>query len=254
MRKAIGAICMALALGACERTPLYSALTEQQANEVEAALLAAGIDASKQAAGKNGNWGVHVAKAEVPQAMSVLRAQGLPREPLQSMGEVFRKEDFVSSPLEERARYVHALSQELARTLMQIDGVVAARVHIALPERNMLQPENESASASVVIVESADGRVRERETDIKAIVTDGVEGLDDVNRVTVKFFRRGAGADGKAVVTAGAAPPASASVAGGAGTGLLAAALAAVGVLSAAAWQQLRRRRSSSGSDADGSL
>jgi type III secretion protein J len=68
--------------------------------------------------------------------------------------------------------------------------VVDARVHIALPERNLLDDKPQSASASVVIIEQPGAHLESRETDIKAIVTDGIEGLRDVNRVTVKFFTR----------------------------------------------------------------
>ena len=177
-------------LSGCSGSPLYSALDEQQANEIEAALLGSGIDADKQAAPKGGGWSITVAKADVPRAMQVLAVHGLPRPPHATMGEIFEKKGFVSSPLEERARYLYALSQELSRTLMQLDGVVSARVHIALPEKDALGETRDSASASVVIIHDEKANLQEQETDIKAIVTDGIEGLDDVNRVTVKFFPR----------------------------------------------------------------
>jgi type III secretion protein J len=126
--------------------------------------------------------------------MAVLGAAGLPRQALRTLGDVFPKESFVSSPLEERARYIFALSQEVQQTLMQLDGIVDARVHIALPERSLLDDKPQSASASVVIIERPGANLELRETDIKAIVTDGIEGLKDINRVTVKFFTRHAAA------------------------------------------------------------
>ena len=188
-----GAACV---LVGCARAPLYSALAEGQANEVQAALLSAHIDAEKAAVPKTDLWSVSVAHDEIPQAMAVLNAAGLPRQQLRTLGDVFPKEGFVSSPLEERARYVFALSQEVQHTLMQLDGVVDARVHIALPDRNLLDDKPQSASASVVIIERPGAALESRETDIKAIVTDGIEGLRDINRVTVKFFiRRIPGAD-----------------------------------------------------------
>jgi type III secretion protein J len=186
----------ACVLVGCTRAPLYSALTEGQANEVQAALLSAHIDADKVAVPKSDLWSVSVAHGEIPQAMAVLSAAGLPRQQLHTLGDVFPKEGFVSSPLEERARYVFALSQEVQHTLMQLDGVVDARVHIALPDRNLLDDKPQSASASVVIIERPGASLESRETDIKAIVTDGIEGLRDINRVTVKFFiRRMTGVD-----------------------------------------------------------
>ena len=184
-----------LALVGCARSVLYTDLTEVQANEVEAALLSAHIEADKNAVAKSKSFSISVTHGDIPRAMAVLTAAGLPRQQLHTLGDVFPKEGFVSSPLEERARYVFALSQEVEQTLLQFDGVVDARVHIALPERNVLDDKPQSASASVVIIEQPGAHLESRETDIKAIVTDGIEGLRDVNRVTVKFFtRRAAGA------------------------------------------------------------
>jgi type III secretion protein J len=235
-RRNLFALVAVLALCACGRTPLYSELTETQANEVEAALLSAGIDAEKARVQKGSGWAVQVAKSEVPQAMAVLRAKGLPREQLDTLGEVFKKEGFVSSPLEERARYLHALSQELERTLMQLDGVVAARVHIALPEKDLLSDRPDSASASVVIIEEPGANLKERETDIKAIVTDGVEGLNDINRVTVKFFPRKALEPAAGAHTAAALLPSRDAIAPGLAIALI------IGGGGAAWWWRLRRR------------
>jgi type III secretion protein J len=177
-------------LSACGGSLLFSALEERQAVEVEAALLAAGLDANKKPSSDGKAWAITVPKDEFPRAVALLRELGLPRTQNQSMGDVFKKEGFVSSPLEERARYLYALSQELARTLMEIDGVVSARVHVALPERGLLDETKKSASAAVVIIQEPDVDLSRHEIDIKAIITDGVEDLDDVNRVTVKFFSR----------------------------------------------------------------
>jgi type III secretion protein J len=177
-------------LGGCARNVLYTDLTETQANEVEAALLSAHIDADKSSVAKSKGFSISVSHGDIPRAMAVLNAVGLPRQQLHTLGDVFPREGFVSSPLEERARYVFALSQEVEQTLLQFDGVVDARVHIALPEHNVLDDKPQSASASVVIIEQPGAHLESRETDIKAIVTDGIEGLRDVNRVTVKFFTR----------------------------------------------------------------
>jgi type III secretion protein J len=215
-------------LAACSKGPLYSDLTERQANEVQAALLSARISAQKVPMAKGTGWSVQVSSDEIPKAMAVLNAAGLPRQPLRSLADVFPKEGFVSSPLEERARYIYALSQEVEQTLMQLDGVVEARVHIALPERSLLDDKPQSASASVVIIEQPGANLEQRETDIKAIVTDGIEGLRDINRVTVKFFtRRTSGTVGVAgSATDGSTSRRAAAASVARGTGLLVAAAA----------------------------
>lgn len=252
MRNLLIILALATALIGCDRQPLYSNLNEQQANEVEAALLSAGIEAGKLPVKKGEGFAVEVAQSNVPAAMRVLHERGLPRDPSNSLGQVFAKEGFISSPLEERARYLYALSQELESTLMEIDGVVLARVHIALPQRDLLSDERESASASVIIVERPGSLLSERETDFKAIVTDGVEGLDDVNRVTVKFFTRGNARDIAAIgpqapKATGAAHVAAISAHTQAASPLLTVAVAMLGVVATVGgllrWMELRRRR-----------
>jgi len=169
---------------------LYSHLDEQQANEVSAVLLRANINADKRQADRATDWSVAVSKRDLPSAMAILDASGLPHKTHQSMGEVFKKEGFVASPTEDKARYQYALSEELSNTLQKLDGVISARVHVALPDHDLIGGKADSASASVVIVTEPGAHVQDRETDIKAIVKDAVEGLDNPDRVTVKFFTR----------------------------------------------------------------
>lgn len=136
-----------LLLTACGgRVDLVSSMPENEANDVVGALLNAGIDAHKTT--EKGGIRISVAQSSLARAIEVLRQQGLPRERHPTMGDIFKKENLISSPLEERARYLYALSQELGTTLSQIDGVIAARVHVVLPERigpgDPLQPSSAS--------------------------------------------------------------------------------------------------------------
>jgi len=172
-------------LAGCGKDPLYSKLDEQQANEMLAVLVGAGVDASKVPV--EDGWSIEVARSGVPRAMDVLKAEGYPHENYQSLGEVFRKEGFVSTPLEERARLLHALSQELSRTVSSIDGVVVARVHLAIPERNRLSEDRPLSSASVFIKHKPGSQVVNKAASIKALVVNSVEGLPYDN-VTVTFF------------------------------------------------------------------
>lgn len=186
----VAAILLAcMLLVGCANDALYSELDEQQANELMAALLGSGIHAQKNVSPTKKGWEVQVARGDFPYAMQVLKSRGLPRTGYQSLGEVFKKEGFASSAVEEKARYLHGLSQELSRTLSLMPGVVEARVHIALPDRDPLGGDaTTDSSATVFIFERPDSHLRDRETDIKVAVKDAVEGLDDVNKVTVKFF------------------------------------------------------------------
>ena len=128
---------------------LFSASTEGEANEVLSVLLDAGIRAEKLT-GKEG-VAVLVDAKQVARALDILRSQGLPRERFDGMGQIFRKEGLVSSPLEERACYIYALSQELTNTLSQMDGVLAARVHVVLPERGGVGETATPSTAAVFL-------------------------------------------------------------------------------------------------------
>lgn len=179
-------------LAACGRTALYSDLDEQQANELMAALLGAGIGADKSQAATKTGWEVRVSQGDFPRAMQILAAHRLPRTRFVSMCETFKKEGFASSSIEEKARYQCSLQSEIAQTLSDIPGVAEARVHIALAERDQLGNQNSESSAAVTIFERPGANVRDRETDIKVMVKDSIEGLDDPNKVTVKFYTLGA--------------------------------------------------------------
>lgn len=145
-----GLLCLMLLLSGCsDETDLLSGLSEQDSNEVIASLADQRIDAHKRAE-KTGVI-ISVAAADISRVVRVLDAAGLPRRSRASLGEIFKKEGVISTPLEERARYIYALSQELEATLSQIDGVIVARVHVVLPERIAPGEPVQPASAAVFI-------------------------------------------------------------------------------------------------------
>ena len=186
MRRVLVIIVGCLLLSACgDKESLYADLDEEQANEMLAVLVHAGVDATKSRADKH--WSIEVGRSELPRAMAVLKAEGYPRDSYDSLGNVFRKEGFVSTPLEERARLLYALSQELSRTLSDIDGVIVARVHLAIPERSPLSDVTPPSSASVFIKYKPGAQVVNKTSQIKALIVNSVEGLPYEN-VTVTFF------------------------------------------------------------------
>ena len=103
-RLALALACALALLAGCSNHELYSQLSERQANEMIAVLRSAGIDAEKQS--REGTFSVLTAASDFPQAVRALSAQGYPREQFDSMGKVFKREGFVSTPLEERARLI----------------------------------------------------------------------------------------------------------------------------------------------------
>lgn len=169
---------LALLLAACgSRVELFSAANESEANEVLSVLLDAGISAQK-ATTKTG-VAVSVDGQQVARALDILRARGLPRERFDGMGQIFRKEGLVSSPLEERARYIYALSQELTNTLSQMDGVLAARVHVVLPERGGVGENTTPSTAAVFIKHQAGYNLDALQPQIRKLVTHAIPGLTE---------------------------------------------------------------------------
>ncbi len=189
MMRSIWGVLLCILLVSCSGTPLYSDLSEQQANDVLAELLRANIDANKsRAPGNDPVWSVAVSGEQFDEAMTVLRAAGLPRQAKQSLAQIFKKEGFVSSALEEKARYISGLEQGFESTIMAIEGVVSASVHIALPERDLLSDEIKPARASVTIIKEVDSKIEQQKANIISIVKNGIEGLENPDNITVIFF------------------------------------------------------------------
>ena len=183
---AVRVLALALVLSACGEQELYTGLTQRQANEMTAVLRNAGIDAQKVPRDA-GRYAVQAPHENFAQAIEVLRANGYPREGYDTLGQVFKKEGFISSPLEERARFTHALSQEISNTIASIDGVVVARVHLAVPERDPLSDKTKLSSASVFIKHRPGVDLSGRVGQVKALVVNAIEGLPYDN-VTVALF------------------------------------------------------------------
>lgn len=178
-------LCMLLLGGCSDETELFTGLSEQDSNEVVARLADQHIDARKRME-KTGVV-VTVATREMNRAVRVLDAAGLPRHSRTSLGEIFKKEGVISTPLEERARYIYALSQELEATLSQIDGVIVARVHVVLPERVAPGEPVQPASAAVFIKYSATldpDSVRGR---IQQMVASSIPGMSGQSADSKKF-------------------------------------------------------------------
>ncbi len=178
---------VAMLLAACGEQELYAQLSQRQANDMTAVLRSSGIEADKKQR-DGGTFAVLVPRESFSPAMDVLRAHGLPREGYDTLGQVFKKEGFGSSPLEDRARLNHALSQEMANTLSSIDGVITARVHLSLPERDPLADKPLPSSASVFIKHRAGVDLNARVGNIKSLVVNALPSLSYEN-VTVALFQ-----------------------------------------------------------------
>ncbi len=172
-------------LQACDMD-LYSNLDEREANAMVAVLLRDGVPASRKVQ-DDGRITVVVDKDRFAQAMALLDAAGLPLQNFSNMGEVFKGNGLVSSPIQERAQMVYALSEELSHSVSQIDGI-SARVHVVLPDNDLLKRVISPSSASVLVRYDPGVDIDPLIPQIKTLVANGISGLsyDGVSVTAIK--------------------------------------------------------------------
>jgi type III secretion protein J len=185
MRASWLALLMVMALAGCKQ-PIYTRLSEAEANDVLLTLIKGGIQADKRVEDE-GAFSVWVDDAEIATAIELLRADAQPSEHYTNLGEVFARNGLVSSPTEERIRYIYGMQQELARTLSQIDGVLVARVHIVVPASDPFDVSTKPASASVFLKHRADMNMQLIVPAVKDLVVRSVEGLT-ADSISVSLF------------------------------------------------------------------
>lgn len=182
--RVLAAAMLLMLLAGC-RADLYSQLAEDDANEILDALYAAGIEAHKQSVGEK-MFSVQVDQSDMQAAVRAARERGLPRQRFSDLGTLFKKEGLVSTPSEERVRFIYGLSQELSSTLTSIDGVISARVHPVIPANDPMADKIKPSSASVFIKHDPHANVQALAPAIKNLVMRGIEGLNADN-ITLTF-------------------------------------------------------------------
>ena len=169
-----------LLLSGCQME-LYSGLSENDVNSMLAILLSNDISAEKIKSKKGETYSLHIDKSKIPKSVHLLKEHGYPKEKIEKMSELFKQEGLVSSPTEERARYIYALSQSVQETLSNIDGVLVARVHIVMPANNPYKENLTPSSASVFIKYHPSTNLSDIKSEIKMIVEASIEGLTYAN-------------------------------------------------------------------------
>lgn len=177
---------VAFTMTGCAKIDLYSNLSEKEANQMIAILQEFGIETEKLP-GEENKFTIKVEKDRFSAAVEKLKARGFPKDSFVGMGDVFKKTGLVSSPVEERIRFMDALSQSLAETITHIDGVLTARVHIVLPNNDPFTETARPSSAAVFVNYRASSDVESAVPRIKNLVINSIEGLA-YERVTVALF------------------------------------------------------------------
>jgi type III secretion protein J len=176
-RIGIIAILAAVALAGCQQD-VYSNLSENEANQMLAILTANGISVDKVSKGSKEGFTVSVDRREMLRSIALLRDAGYPKNAHVPLSKMFEKTGIMSSPFEERVRYINALGEEVAQTLSQIDGVITARVHIVFPDAPSLGQPVKPSSAAVFIKHQPGIDLDFFQPQIRRLVSSAVEGLE----------------------------------------------------------------------------
>ncbi len=125
---------------------LYSELSSEDAGQIVEKLKTQQVPYQLSANGTQ----ILVPEEKVAGLRLELAAGGLPRGG--SVGfEIFDRSRIGATEFEQNINLRRALEGELARSVMSVDGVKGARVHLVLPEHRLFASREESASASVVV-------------------------------------------------------------------------------------------------------
>jgi flagellar M-ring protein FliF len=125
---------------------LYSELATEDAAAIVEKLKTGQVPYRIEAGGTQ----ILVPEERIPGLRLELASGGLPHGG--SVGfEIFDRSKIGATEFEQQVNLRRALEGELARSVMSIDGVKSARVHLVLPERRLFAAREESASASVVV-------------------------------------------------------------------------------------------------------
>ena len=178
-------------LVACnEHSLLLSKINQNDANTVLLLLAQNHITATKEAEKELG-YSIFVPSDDFERALQIILTNGLPKQSYTNLGEVFKKDSFISSPLEEHARLIYALNQELEGMISKLDGITNVEVKISLPigGDSLWQATEQISTASVFIKYKQGYHVEVYSNKIRQLVANAVPGLT-YNNVSIFIYQQ----------------------------------------------------------------
>ncbi|HNY66465.1 MAG TPA: flagellar basal-body MS-ring/collar protein FliF [Deltaproteobacteria bacterium] len=136
-----------------------------------------------------GGTGIMVPEKNVYETRLSLASKGLPKGGSGEGFALFDQTGFSTSEFVQKINYQRALQNELANTIMSLEQVDYARVHIALPKESVFVEDEKPAKASIVIKPKAGQTIPAGQVQgIVYLVAKSVRGLDpeDISIVDVR--------------------------------------------------------------------
>lgn len=175
MKWALGPLLCAMA--GCA-VPIVNGADEADANRVVVALEENGIAADKEAdPAAEGRFRVLVARDDASGAAQVLKQESLPPPATKGVLEALGEGGLVPSRSAEHAKLVAGTAGELERSLRAIDGVLSARVHLAVPARAAFEGEHKETATASVLIRHRGSTAPVAPKDVQQLVAGAVSGL-----------------------------------------------------------------------------
>lgn len=142
------AVVLGLWQGNSQYRPLYGEHEQYDRSQVISVLEQKGLDYYVEPQ----QGGIMVDRSVLGQARLAMAAAGVEAQLPAGLDVLSQDSSLGTSQFIENARYRHGLEGELARTIMSLDAVSNARVHLAIPKQTLfVGREKSSATASVVV-------------------------------------------------------------------------------------------------------
>ncbi len=147
--------------------PLYSTSSNYDSSQVLQLLDQSGL---KYELNKD-NGQIMVPENEVARTRMILAAKGLKQQLPSGFDALDSKDTLGESQFMETARYRHALEGELARSIVTMEAVSVARVHLAVPKASLFKRKDQEQARASVMVQLIEGM------DMKSAQVDSVVNL-----------------------------------------------------------------------------
>ncbi len=171
---------LSLLISACNggSVILVNNINQNTANLIVLQLGQNNISADKKQ-DKDLSYSIYVTKKDQIKALNILHINGTPNQQYSTLGEVFKKDSFISSPLEEQGRFIYALQQQISKMLSQMEGVIDVECQVSLaPSSDNLWQNDQIKPAAAVFIKYKNGyRLDLYVNRIKQLVANSVPGL-----------------------------------------------------------------------------